>query len=137
MNAATRNMLIIKDARGEIIGAQIEEPADAEIRIHIIPAGPQHTLHRVWDVPAEIYSVTHPDKFHRAIHDHIKSAQVRVTQIRADQIQADSSGLRNTPSNRTPGELASENAQLKKAVSELTLEKLALKEALEGKCQRE
>ena len=57
---ATKNMLIIKDARGEIIGAQVENPTENEITTFISPEKPEHTLHRVADVPGEIFDLADP-----------------------------------------------------------------------------
>jgi hypothetical protein len=85
---ATQSMLIIKDERGEIIAAQVEESADSEARIFISPAQSQHTLHRLSDVPAEIHNIAHPEEFHKAITDHVKSGKAKVTQISAEELNA-------------------------------------------------
>jgi hypothetical protein len=84
----TKNMLIIKDADGEIIAAQVEDPADCEVVTFISPAQEKHTLHRVFDVPSEIYSLTHPVEFHKAITDHVKSGKAKITQTNADELHA-------------------------------------------------
>jgi hypothetical protein len=77
----TQNMLIIRDLHGEIIGAHVENPTDSEIRTSISPAKPEHTLHRVSDVPAEICNLADPTEFHRAITNHVKSEHAKVTRI--------------------------------------------------------
>ena len=84
----TRNMLIIRDVYGEIIGAQVEDPTDSEIVAYITPAEPQHTLHRVSDIPAEICDLADPAEFHRAITDHVKSEHAKVTETSAEELQA-------------------------------------------------
>jgi len=84
----TRNMLIIKNANGEIVAAQVEESTDGQMRAYITPDDPQHTLHRVSDVPAEICDLADPAEFHRAITDHIKSEHARVTQTSAEDLHA-------------------------------------------------
>jgi hypothetical protein len=88
MTMATKSMLIIRDERGEIIAAQVEEPADSEVNTFISPAQPHHTLHRVSDVPAEICDIAHPDQFHKAITDHVKSGNAKLTQTNAEQLHA-------------------------------------------------
>jgi hypothetical protein len=85
---ATKSMLIIRNVHGEIIAAQIEEPADSEVKIFISPAQPQHTLHRVSDVPVEIWAIAHPDQFHKAITDHVKSGYAKLTQTNAEELHA-------------------------------------------------
>ncbi len=85
---ATKNMLIIKDEHGEIIAAQVEEPADSKVNVFISPAHPQHTLHRVSDVPAEIHALAHPDEFHKAITDHVKSKHAKATQTSVEELNA-------------------------------------------------
>jgi hypothetical protein len=85
---ATKSLLIIRDERGEIIAAQVEEPADSKVKIFISPTQPQHTLHRVSDVPAEIHDLAHPDEFHRAITDHVKSNHAKITQTNAEELNA-------------------------------------------------
>ena len=85
---ATKSMLIIKDEHGEIIAAQVEQPADSKVSFFISPAHPQHTLHRVSDVPAEIHAVVHPDEFHKAITDHVKSKHAKVTQTSVEELNA-------------------------------------------------
>jgi hypothetical protein len=85
---ATRNMLIIRDEYGEILGAQVENPADNKIRTFISPAKPGHTLHRVSDVPGKICDLTDPIEFHRAITDHVKSEHAKVTRTSAEELNA-------------------------------------------------
>lgn len=84
----TQNMLIIRDLHGEIIGAQVEDPTDGEIMTFITPAKPEHTLHRVWEVPTEICNLADPIEFHRAITDHVKSERAKVTRTSAEELQA-------------------------------------------------
>jgi hypothetical protein len=85
---ATKNMLIIKDARGEIIGAQVENPTENEITTFISPEKPEHTLHRVADVPGEILDLADPAEFHRAITAHVKSGHAKVTRTSAEQLNS-------------------------------------------------
>jgi len=84
----TKNMLIIKDAHGEIIAAQIEDHADSELVSCIGPTQEEHTLHRVSDVPAEIHNLTHPVEFHNAITDYVKSGNAKITQTNTDELRA-------------------------------------------------
>jgi NAD-dependent SIR2 family protein deacetylase len=84
----TKNMLIIKDARGEIIAAQVEDPYDSEVVTFINPAREEHTLHRVSDVPAEIHNLANPAAFHKAITDHVKSGKTKITQTNVDELHA-------------------------------------------------
>jgi hypothetical protein len=83
-----RNMLIIKDARGEIIAAQVEDHADSKELTFISPAQEGHTLHRVFDVPAEIHNLIHPAEFHSALTGHVKSGKSKMTQTNADELHA-------------------------------------------------
>jgi hypothetical protein len=85
---ATKSMLIIKDRYGEIVAAQVEEPTDSAVVTYITPTEPQHTLHRVSDVPAEICDIAHPVEFHRAITDHVKSQHAKVTETSAEELHA-------------------------------------------------
>ena len=130
MKNATGNMLIIKDAQGDVIGAQIETTADADKRTFISPADPQHTLHRVVDVPADICSLTHPVEFQKALIKHLKSPRAKVTLTNADEVRAALAGNQSSTANTSGSDLESENERLKRVVAELTLEKQALKEAL-------
>jgi hypothetical protein len=84
----TKNMLIIKDARGEIIAAQVEDPANNEVVTYVTPAQEGHTLHRVSEVPAEIHNLTNPAEFQKAIADHVKSVNVKLTQTSAYELDA-------------------------------------------------
>jgi hypothetical protein len=84
----TKNMLIIKDARGEIIAAQVEDPADSDVVTYITATQGEHTLHRVSDVPAEIHNLTHPDEFQKAITDHVNSGNAKITQTNADELHS-------------------------------------------------
>ncbi|GLY98367.1 hypothetical protein [Actinoplanes sp. NBRC 103695] len=81
-------MLVIKDASGEIIAAQVEESPRSEIATYILPADPQHTLHRVSDVPAEICDLADPVEFHRVITYHVNSELAKVAQTNAAELQA-------------------------------------------------
>ncbi len=86
---ATRRMLIIRNDKGEIIGAQVEDdPTGNGIGTFITPARPEHVLHRAPDVPAEICKLTHPEEFREAIAGHLGSADARTTQISAEELQA-------------------------------------------------
>ncbi|MET9588988.1 hypothetical protein ABZY10_39100 [Streptomyces sp. NPDC006539] len=85
-------MIIIKDAGGKIIGAQLEGGTDDEVVTYITPADPQHTLHRVSGVPAKIYDRAHPDEFHRLITAHVNSGVTEVTPITAEDLQQQYSG---------------------------------------------
>lgn len=85
---STKNMLIVKDARGEIIAAQVEEPVDSGVMTYIAPAQKEHTLHRINDVPAEIHDLANPMEFQKAITDHVKSAGAKVTQTNVQELEA-------------------------------------------------
>jgi hypothetical protein len=84
---AKKNMLIITDASGEIIGAQVEDnPTDGATRTFIVPAQPEHALHRVSDVPAEICNLADPAEFHAAITRHFKSEHAKVKRTSAEEL---------------------------------------------------
>jgi hypothetical protein len=85
---ATKNMLIIRDEKNEIIAAQIEDAADSDVKIFITPAQPQHTVHRVYDVPTEVYDIANPDQFHKAMTDHVNSGKANLTKTSADELHA-------------------------------------------------
>jgi hypothetical protein len=85
---ATRSMLVIRDASGEIVGAQVEASADEEVVSYITPADPEHTLHRISDVPSEICDLADPAAFHRALTDHVKSEHAKVSRIHAQDLEA-------------------------------------------------
>jgi hypothetical protein len=82
----TRNMLIIKDASGEIIAAQVEQPAGSDIVAYMTPADPQHTVHRVLDIPAELHDRVHPAEFHKLLTEHVNSDHAQVTQTSAEEL---------------------------------------------------
>ena len=84
----TRNLLIIRDADGELIAAQIEEPSGGEMQAHLTPAEPQHTLDRVADVPAEICETADPAEFHRLLSQHVNSPTAKITRTNAVELQA-------------------------------------------------
>jgi hypothetical protein len=88
----TRNMLIIRDENGEIIGAQVEDPTPSDITVYITPADPKHTLYRVMDVPAEISDRVHPAEFQRVLTEHMDSDQAKVTQTNAEEVHRFYSG---------------------------------------------
>jgi hypothetical protein len=84
---AKRNVLVITNASGEIIGAHVEEePSDGGMRTVILPAEPNHALHRVSDVPAEICDLADPAEFHAAITRHFKSERARVKRTSAEEL---------------------------------------------------
>ncbi|MGZ3881843.1 MAG: hypothetical protein ACXVBF_10920 [Flavisolibacter sp.] len=84
---AKKNMLIITDASGEIIGAQVEENSkDGGNKTFILPAEPEHTLHRVYDVPAEIYNLADPAEFHAAMTRHFNSEHAKVKRTSAEEL---------------------------------------------------
>jgi hypothetical protein len=83
-----KNMLIIKNEHGEIIAAQVEEAPGGEVGAFILPANAEHTVHRVFDVPAEIHQLAHPVEFHKAITEHVKSGKARIAQTTADELHA-------------------------------------------------
>ena len=56
--------------------------------IFIHPVHEEHTLHRAFDVPVEIHKLTHPGEFHKAITDHVKSGNAKITQTCADEINS-------------------------------------------------
>jgi hypothetical protein len=84
----TKHMLIIKDARGEIVAAQVEDSADGEVAPYITPAQAEHTLYRVSNVPAEIQDLRHPDEFYKAITEHAKSRNAKIALTNADELHA-------------------------------------------------
>jgi hypothetical protein len=84
----TRNMLIIKDARGAIIAAHLEDPADSGVATYIHPTQADHTLHRVSDVPAEIHGIAHPEEFHKAMTKHVNSSQAKIKPTNVDELHA-------------------------------------------------
>ncbi len=84
---AKKNMLIITDASGEIIAAQVEEsPTDGGVRTFILPAEPEHALHRVSDVPSEIYNLADPAEFHTAITRHFRSEHAKIKRTSAEEL---------------------------------------------------
>jgi hypothetical protein len=83
----TRNMILIRDERGEIIGAQVEEPLDGGVQAFITPARPAHTLHRISDVPTKMFELGNPDEFHAVFSKHCNSALEAITQISADELR--------------------------------------------------
>jgi hypothetical protein len=84
---AKKNMLVITDASGEIIGAQVEEnPTHKGMGFFIFPAEPEHALHRVSDVPAEICNLADPAEFHAAITRHFKSEHAKVKRTSAEEL---------------------------------------------------
>jgi hypothetical protein len=83
----SKNMLIIKNEHGEIIGAQVEE-APGAVGGFILPAKAEHTIHRVLDVPAEIHQLTDPVAFHKAMTEHVKSGKAKIAQTSADELHA-------------------------------------------------
>jgi len=83
---AKKNLFVITNASGEIIGAHVEEtPTDAG-RTYILPADPAHALHRVSDVPAEICDLADPDEFHSAITRHFSSEHAKVKRTSAEEL---------------------------------------------------
>jgi hypothetical protein len=83
-----KDVLIIRDEHGEIVGAQAENPTDNNMSTFISPAKPEHTLHRVSDVPAEVFNLADPVKFHRAITHHVNSGRAKVTKTSADELHS-------------------------------------------------
>ncbi|MFF5011350.1 hypothetical protein ACFY3G_52345 [Streptomyces phaeochromogenes] len=90
---AARNMLIIKNASGEIVAAQVEGRTDGEVVTYITPADPEHTLYRVSNVPAEIFDRVHPAEFQSMITEHVNSDTAEVTAITAEDLHQYYSGL--------------------------------------------
>jgi hypothetical protein len=84
----TKNMLIIKNAYGEIIAAQVEDADDSEVKVFITPSDSQDTLYKVSDVPTAIYDHADPTTFQRAITDHVNSNHARVTLTTAEELHA-------------------------------------------------
>ncbi|MDR6415289.1 hypothetical protein [Pseudarthrobacter sulfonivorans] len=82
-----KNMLIIQDASGEIVAAQVVDPADSEIHTFISPAEPGHTLSEVAEVPAEIADLANPEEFQRAITDYVRAGYAKVRQTSADELK--------------------------------------------------
>jgi hypothetical protein len=84
---AKKNILLITDASGEIIGAQVEEsPTHQGMKTFILPAEPEHLLYRVSDVPAEICNLVDPAEFHVALTRHFKSEQAKVRRTSAEEL---------------------------------------------------
>ncbi|MFH8561529.1 hypothetical protein [Streptomyces sp. NPDC017988] len=90
---ATRNLLVIKDARGEVIAAQVEGRPDDEVVSYIVPAEPEHTLYRVSNVPAEIFDRVHPAEFQGMITEHVNSDAAEVEALTAENLREYYSGL--------------------------------------------
>jgi hypothetical protein len=88
MTSKKKNMLIIKDEHGEIIGAQVEEAPGGAVGGFILPAKAEHTIHRVFDVPAEIHQLADPVEFHKAMTGHVKSGNAKIAQTSADELHA-------------------------------------------------
>ena len=84
----TKHMLIIKDAHGEIIAAQVEDSPESEVVTFITPAHEDHTLHRVLEVPSEIHSLTDSSEFHKAITHHVKLGNAKITQVNTEELRA-------------------------------------------------
>jgi len=104
---AKKNMLIITDASGEIIGAQVEENSTDEGKrtFIILPAEPEHALHRVSDVPEEIYDLADPAEFHAAMTRHFNSEHAKVRRTSAEEL-----GIYSSMSRLGPGrEKAAQN----------------------------
>lgn len=84
----TKNMLIIKNEHGEIIAAQVEEAPGGSMGGFILPAKVEHTIHRIFDVPAKIHQLADPIEFHRAMTEYVKSGNVKIAQTSADELHA-------------------------------------------------
>ncbi|MFF5390264.1 hypothetical protein ACFY5H_18100 [Streptomyces sp. NPDC013012] len=80
------NMLIIKDANGEIIAAQPECPTDAEVVVYIAPVDPEHTLYRVSNIPEELYGPVYPADFKDRITEYMNSDAAEVSSITAEDL---------------------------------------------------
>jgi hypothetical protein len=83
---ATKNMLIITDASGEIIAAHFEDSTDKGITTFISPTKLEHTLHRISDVPAKICELADPAEFHAAITRHFNSEHAKVRRTSAEEL---------------------------------------------------
>jgi hypothetical protein len=83
---ATRNMLIIRNPNGEIIGAQVERSIENGITSLILPAKPEQTLHRVLEVPVEICDLVHPVEFQQAIHNYVNAGNRKLVAIDPEEI---------------------------------------------------
>ncbi|MGH7121778.1 MAG: hypothetical protein ACREFP_22765, partial [Acetobacteraceae bacterium] len=46
------------------------------------------TVHRVSDVPPEIHNLAHPDEFHKAITDLLRSGTAKIAQTNAAELHA-------------------------------------------------
>jgi hypothetical protein len=82
----TGNMLIIKNAQGEVIAAKIET-ADDRLTTYITPVSSEHTIHNLVDVPLEICDLTHPQEFGKALTAHLQSPLAKVTLTTADEVR--------------------------------------------------
>ena len=81
-------MLLIRDAQGEIIGAQVEHPKDSEIMSFIAPAEAGQSLHRLLDAPAELCEIAHPAEFHRALTYQVKLDHAKVSRTSVEELDA-------------------------------------------------
>lgn len=89
MTTLARSMLLIRDAHGEIIGAQVEHPDDnSGIMTFVSPADAQHTLHRLSDVRAELYDIAHPAEFQKAVNYQARLDSAKITRTSIEELHA-------------------------------------------------
>jgi hypothetical protein len=100
---STHSLLVIRGAGGEIVGAQMETSADEAVISYITPADPEHTLHRVSDVPSEICDLADPAAFQQALADHISSDNAKIAQIGPADLEAANSRLVADPGGQQLG----------------------------------
>lgn len=91
--ATTRNMLIIKDASGKIIAAQLEGRPDDDIVGYISPVESDHSLFRVSNVPEKVYNRVHPADFQETLTTHVNSSGAEVAPVTVEELQNFYSGL--------------------------------------------
>ena len=85
--SVTRNMIVIRDASGKVVAAQLEDPSDSEVQTVILSTSAGDTLHRVQGVHQEVYSLSHPEEFRRAINAHVESDYADIVQTDEEEIQ--------------------------------------------------
>ena len=99
MNTPTGDLIVIRDARGEIVAAQIEELPRLDVVAYITPAHPEHSIHRVSGAPEELLHRVHPAEFPKLVMDHINSSDARVAETSTEDLYTFYSFLtpRSTP----------------------------------------
>ena len=83
-----RDVLIIRNGSGELVGAQVLVPEDGQIVSYITPSDREHTVHRVADVPEEIWAGVHPTDFPARLTEHLDSPGARVVKTSTEELHA-------------------------------------------------